>query len=103
MWRHFIRYGLNRQDFDSLPPSDLANLAACRNVFRRLRPEWRTVVSIYYAKPDQTGQTIPQYCQQNAMTSATVWKIIRSVQRLVAEERGLIEVRYGDDDGSRTT
>ena len=91
MWRHYVRYGLSCHDYDTLPPSDLANLQACSNVWDRLSSDWRAVVSIYYSRQDETGQTIHQYCRDHAMPEATAWHIIRSVQRMAAEERGLIE------------
>jgi len=91
MWRFYIRY--MDGNIPNISDPDRANWTACHSVYSRIRPEWQTVVSIYYRCPELNSQSIEDYCSQRSMPMATVWKIIRSVQRMAAEERGLIAER----------
>lgn len=91
MWRYYIRY--NTVSLSSMSPSERANWTACNNVYSHLSPEWQTVVRLYYQRVDLDTFTIEDYCAQHHMTMAVVWHIIRSVQTMAAEERGLIDHR----------
>ena len=100
MLRFYVRY--MDGSVTNMPQSDRANWTACDAVYHRIRPEWQTVTRLNYQRPEPNTQTIDDYCSQHAMTQATVWKIIRSVQRMVAEERGLIEKTVKTDAIRRT-
>ena len=89
MLRFYVRY--MDGSITDMAPSDRANWTACDAVYHRLRPEWQTVVRLNYQRQDLNTPSVADYCTDHAMTQASVWKILRAVQRMVSEERGLIE------------
>lgn len=91
MWRFYVRFmDGNTPDISDV---DRTNWLACHAVYLRLRPEWQSVVSLFYHRRDPDTPTIDDFCHAHSMTRATVWKIIHAVQNMTAEERGLIAKR----------
>lgn len=93
MWRFYTAHR-DAQLMDCSAP-ERADWTACYNVFRRIRPEWRCIVLIWYGTPDRAKrrEQLDQYCKEHAMPEGTVIEIINNARRAVAEERGLSTAR----------
>lgn len=92
MWRFYIK--TMDGNIADCTDADRANWCACHNVYHRIRPEWQNVVRLCYQKRSPGSETLEEYCRAVSMPLATAWKIVRSVQTMAAEERGLIAPRY---------
>lgn len=94
MWRVYI------DNLDGNIPNisepDRANWTACDTVYHSIRPEWQTVTTLHYRRNGDTA--LRDFCNTNGMTAATVWKIVHAVQKLAAQERGLIPKRTPSDE-----
>lgn len=99
MWRFYARH----MDADTAAMTDAsrANWTACDAVYKRLSEEARTYVRIYYATPwFGINTAIRDWCSEHGTNPTDVWRVIRAVQAMAAEERGIID-HYDPDKNTR--
>ena len=94
MWRLYVAH-IDGNITEGRTPTVIANWNACNTVYQSLSTEWKTIVRLRYQDEKTATETLSDYCAANAITPATVWKIVRYVQNRASEERGLIDRRHG--------
>lgn len=68
------------------------NRAACEQVLRRTRPRDVDILrEVYSGSKESELATAVRFCaEKRSMSQLDVWKVVRSISRDVARERGLI-------------
>jgi len=90
MWRFYARH--MDADITTMTDSSRANWIACDAVYKRLNEETRNYIRIYYATPWFNSNTAVQnWCAEHGTSQTDVWRVIRAVQAMAAEERGIID------------
>ena len=69
-----------------------ANFKAVASVYKTLTTEQQDTLSVAFSvKPSEMPHYIGNYAEQNHLDGRAMFQFVRSVERLVAIERGLIE------------
>ena len=89
---HMLRAYFARDEDSAQSEVEKTNRAACDRILRRTADKDREILMQVFARSDRSelGAAVRICAEQNKIAPRDVWRIIRTVSKEIARERGLI-------------
>lgn len=90
MWRFF--YSRPNADPSGMSPANRKQWEACQRAVNRFSEPEQDVMRMYYTSEwGRDLHSIEDYSAKTGMPTSRIWTIIKTANRVAAEERGLID------------
>lgn len=92
MWRFY--YSRHNADPSQMGPASRKQWEACHRAISRFNDEEQNVMQMYYTSEwGRDLHAVEDYSARTGMSVNNIWNIIKTANRIAAEERGLIDRR----------